>query len=458
MAKAIDLGIKPASRTFLPSFNTRNFAISAAPVVLAAAGTVDLLKNQGASTVQWALVTISAACSVQLLQDGQPVGVALPVNAGAVVRFAGRLLPNNAKLSVSVSAAASVGFEVAWVKEFKEDLMELATQVSYGPASGTISGTITNQVYKKTTIETTTPLAANGVFQGGWHDSNLDGILYVVASSFSNVAGANNALMIQESDDITNASFTRNASGTTGAVTAGALNRTAAFIKARYWRVVYTNGAVLQTTFEVTSSGTDNTPLPNLIASSSPDAGIPCVVGLVGGGTTSIPTLDNNLIVNRASDNVGNAAPLETAICFYGGRFTGTADGARQGSSLARTSTIFRQVSTVALGSVAIWTPAAGNKFRLLAFRVQVTGLAKAAAAADLKIALLDNAADIGLSTFATIQTAALTTDAQDYDSGWIDLGSFGILSAAANNALNVNLSFALTGGLVNVNVCGTEE
>jgi hypothetical protein len=43
------------------------------------------------------------------------------------------------------------------------------------------------------------------------------------------------------------------------------------------------------------------------------------------------------------------------------------------------------------------------------------------------------------------------------YATGWIDLGN-GILSAAANNVLNVNLSSSLTAGVIRFLVCGTEE
>ena len=42
-------------------------------------------------------------------------------------------------------------------------------------------------------------------------------------------------------------------------------------------------------------------------------------------------------------------------------------------------------------------------------------------------------------------------------ESPWIDLGN-GFLSSAANNVLNLNLSFALTGGVVNVIACGARR
>jgi len=51
----------------------------------------------------------------------------------------------------------------------------------------------------------------------------------------------------------------------------------------------------------------------------------------------------------------------------FGGAFSSTASAGLQNWSKPRRSTIFKQVSTAATGSNAVWTPAANNKFRLLA-------------------------------------------------------------------------------------------
>lgn len=121
-----------------------------------------------------------------------------------------------------------------------------------------------------------------------------------------------------------------------------------------------------------------------------------------------------------------------------------------------RTPAIFKQATASASGSTALWTPAAGKHFRLLRFKIQLTADATLAVAARLTIALLDSATDLHLSHLVFVPTTALNT-IQDYESGWIDLGN-GILSAAVNNVLNINLSVALATGLVNVIACGTEE
>lgn len=310
----------------------------------------------------------------------------------------------------------------------------------------------TTKVSKVTVIETTTPLAANGVFTGPWHDSQVDGAVYVTASSFSNVAAANNGLLLQESDDQNNATFTRTFAQTAGAINAGVLNRVGGYLKARYWRAVYTNGVGVQASFELTVCAVNMALFPNV--SGTPDTGISVSLSV---STPNIAQADNDTAVTFIPNSAGAVNPMPQALMQYGGLFSGTPDAVRQGWSKARTPTVFRQVSTAGTGSTAIWTPGAGNKFRLLGFRVQVTARAAATVAADLVIKLLDVALDLGLASIVSIPAAGLTAG-DDYDSGWIPLGSFGILSAVAGNALNLNLSFALTAGLVNVNVCGTEE
>lgn len=118
----------------------------------------------------------------------------------------------------------------------------------------------------------------------------------------------------------------------------------------------------------------------------------------------------------------------------------------------------FKTVATAANGNTALWTPAAGKKFRLMGYRVDVTGNAAAAAGAVKTISLFDGAAGAtGLVHSVFVPGAALAAGAL-YTSGWIDLGKLGYLSTAANNVLNVNLSTALTAGVVRVIACGTEE
>lgn len=439
-------GIRPASQTSqpLPSFNTRNSFPGSQ--ILSAAGTVDLLNPKAACTVQWALVQTSVACTLQLLQDGDPIGAAIDVNAKAVVRFSGRLLPNNAKLSLSVSAASIITFEVAWVKDFCPELMELATQVSYGSI----------QQQKKTFIETTTLLGANGVYTGPWHDSDLDGSVYAIITSFSNVAGATGTFQIQLSDDNTDANFSFNS--TVGALSppAGQKMQYPCYLRARFWRVLYTNGATPQATFKIVYTtfnywiGTFNT---GQSAAGQEGALAVLPANNAGAGTGDNDTLPGTTL-GIASGSTGGA---QTNVKFFGGKFSATADLVRQGWSMGRTPTVFRQAAISAVNTTALWTPGAGNKFRLLKYRIIVNASAIMAAATDLTISLLDAALGIAQVYVVRIPAAALASGV-NFDSQWVDLGKFGILSAAANNVLNGNLSAALTGGTINIMVAGTEE
>lgn len=314
------------------------------------------------------------------------------------------------------------------------------------------SGGPDTQLKKTTTVESTAPLAANGVFQGSWHDSQMDGTVFVTATVFSNVAGSSNALLIQESDDITNNSFTRQVS-TGGLVNANTIGRTQASIKARFWRIIYTNGALQQTTVEITTCAMNAVPLPSNSISAG-EVGIPAAISI---NANSLLQADNVSAVANIPNINGQTNGPTAAMQMWGGAFSGTADTVRQFWSKARTPTVFKQVTASALNATVVWTPGTNNKFRLLKYRIIADASAIMAAATDLTIKLLDAAADIGQVYIVRIPAAALASGV-NYDSGWVDLGTFGILSAAAGNALNVNLSAALTSGLINVLVAGVEE
>jgi hypothetical protein len=161
------------------------------------------------------------------------------------------------------------------------------------------------------------------------------------------------------------------------------------------------------------------------------------------------------------SINGASSGPWDSGVRYYGGRFSGTAAAAKSGWSYARTPTVFKQASTRATGNTALWTPLTGNKFRIQKFKIQVTGDSNTAAATQLTIGLQDATTDIGVSHIVNIPATVglISTSINDgYDSGWIDLGTFGYLSTAANAVLNINLSSAILTGLVNVLACGTEE
>lgn len=118
---------------------------------------------------------------------------------------------------------------------------------------------------------------------------------------------------------------------------------------------------------------------------------------------------------------------------------------------------VFRTATATASGNTPVWTPAAGKKFRLMRFYLELTENVIRAAAGVVTIKFQDATTDLNIAFDVWVPAAALATTGNEWQSGWIDIGN-GILSAAANNVLNVNLSAALTGGNLRAFVCGTEE
>lgn len=153
--------------------------------------------------------------------------------------------------------------------------------------------------------------------------------------------------------------------------------------------------------------------------------------------------------MNSASDNIGAAYTLLPSAAV-GMRFNGST------FDRLRHPTTFKTVTATASGSTALWTPTSGKKFRLMRYRVEVTNSATAASPGDMDIIFKDASTSMAAAHSVSIPSSA-AGGIGSWDSGWIDLGN-GILSAAANNVLNVDLSFALTAGKVRVMCAGTEE
>jgi hypothetical protein len=130
--------------------------------------------------------------------------------------------------------------------------------------------------------------------------------------------------------------------------------------------------------------------------------------------------------------------------------------------SRVRTPATFKTASATASGDTAVWTPASGKKFRLMRFKLQVTANAYLAARGVLTITLRDGTTDLNLTHDVYLGQTAIAADTNPQqtpllETHWIDLGN-GVLSASANQVLNINLSAALSGGNVRVIACGTEE
>lgn len=333
----------------------------------------------------------------------------------------------------------------------------VAAAIADAPVGSEIAP-VTRPIFrKKTTIESTVTLAGAAVFTGAWHDSELEGTICVVATSFSDKASSASGMIIQESDDNSNANFTRTVAQSS-TINANGLGRMLGFIRARYWRIVYNNGASAQTSFELTSCAT-NAPLSGLdtgtnTGSNSASLNLTPIIASQTGGAVS----DNVTNVSYLATSNALGTPLISGGMAYGGAFSGTTNATKKGWAAVRTSTVFKQASASATGNTAVWTPAANNKFRLLGFKIQVSADATTVGGARITIGLQDATTDLGLSHIVFVPAAAGTALNGGYDSGFVPLGSFGILAAAVNDVLNVNLSAALSTGVVNVIAMGVEE
>lgn len=477
----------------------------------------DIFSPNAGVTIHYVFVQVSTACTIQLLDSIGGISPTLQVQAKDSVRFAGRFLGAGAKLQLACTPNTVVSFDVVWSVGYNTQF--LATQSSIFPAAAVASatpsqvdieqvrgqavlgtgavGTLPVNLFDstganiasisaagavkvdgsavtqptnapvKTTIETTTPLAGAATFRGAWHDRLSEGTNFVTAMSRADVIGVSSGFFIEASDDIGNANLTYTLHSFAGNGNSipqpNVINPIFAQLFSRYWRVGYTNGAGAQTSFEIVTTSQASVPLTRPQRSNSPlFYNDPEIVPVYAMGNASFNTYQDNQVFSNvlafpSQQQQGPGQVVVEGQKVYGGGFTGTTDTVRRGWSFMRTPTVFRYVTTAATGSTAVWTPALNNKFRLLRYRVIVGASAIMAAATDLTIKLLDSATDIAQNVIVRIPAAALGSGV-NYDSNWIDLGAFGVLSAAANNALNVNLSAALTGGLIQVMVAGVEE
>ena len=208
----------------------------------------------------------------------------------------------------------------------------------------------------------------------------------------------------------------------------------------------------------ITGTGTLTVGIAASAGASSPNivmVGGGSLIGIQGGAVVSLA--DNQTTQTFIPSSTNTNEPLGVGDWVYGGAFSGTPNAALQGWSKMRTPTVFKTVSA----NSAVWTPGSGNKFRLLGLQITAQGLG-ATATGLVTVSFQDATTGITFGTYDVDipAVASLISGTDEISGGFVNLGAFGILSAAANNVLNFNISSALTGavGTYRVNVCGTEE
>jgi hypothetical protein len=182
----------------------------------------------------------------------------------------------------------------------------VAAALADAPAGTEIAPIVRDILRKKTTIETTTPLAGGATFTGAWHDSELDGtacvMVYTRADQIS--SGTASAFAIQVTDDTSNAGLIQNAAASSSnpAVGANTVGRAFAVIKARFWRVVYINGATPQGSFEITSCAFNAPWFPaNVITMAGNN-------GNFGEQVPAVFTMQAGTRIAAYTDGIGNAS------------------------------------------------------------------------------------------------------------------------------------------------------
>lgn len=288
-------------------------------------------------------------------------------------------------------------------------------------------------------IETTTPLGAGAIFTGPWHDTELTGEHFVMVTSVSNVAlAATVGLLLVESEDQVN---TRNIANSGANTTLRISGR----IRARYWRV-QVQAAGAQTSLSVIATGSTH---PMFTGGStlggSPGSAETQPVTTTSSNGVQADNVQSNSTLQSSLATTND--PLVTSDTGWGGAFSGTTDAARRGWSKRRMATIFKTVAFSGAGNTAIYTPPAGNKWRLLGFVIRLSANSTTAAAGVLNVSLNDNGVAMGIQFDIFLPATGAAVAGAVYDTGWIPLGDFGILAAAVATPINVNLSAALSAG-----------
>jgi hypothetical protein len=152
----------------------------------------------------------------------------------------------------------------------------------------------------------------------------------------------------------------------------------------------------------------------------------------------------------------GPASPGSIPMISASGMLDASLVPSSSGGNLRQPDT-FKSGQASTSGSTAIWTPASGNKFRLLKYAIEGTLNLSQASQGVLTVSFMDGTSPMSFAHDVYVPSTAMKLNVL-YNSGWIDLGSTGFLSVAANNVLNVNLSASLTAGNFRITVCGTEE
>lgn len=117
---------QPVPAASIPSFSP----LYVSSGVLAQTG--NIFAPNAACTVRWFIVQVLGACTVQLLNNGEPASAPYQLASGQFVRFAGRFCANNVVFSLALTPSTACVYEVVWTKEIGPHLTLDQTSVFSG--------------------------------------------------------------------------------------------------------------------------------------------------------------------------------------------------------------------------------------------------------------------------------------------------------------------------------------
>ena len=317
--------------------------------------------------------------------------------------------------------------------------------VQYGAdATPSVSGQIVRNLPRKfSAILYNASLTSGQTYTSSWYDSNGDSTLAVFATVAQAAGGTN--LYIEGTNDQSNIFTLSSSTLITANLTISAL------ITCRYWRVRLLSGNTITYTLSVTSANEGNTAIFGQKQAANTFPTLPTyVIGSIFGAQDGLYV---GILDNPQYPQDYAAMPVMSCVST-GYNASGTPLTATRTPNKFFTTT----VSSGTTASNPVWTPTSGRKFRLMRYQIELQATAAISGGAALvTFQFVDASTNINIAHDIYVPATASPAIGAPYVSPWFDLGN-GVLSAAANNVLNVALSTALTAGAFRVNVCGTEE
>jgi len=295
------------------------------------------------------------------------------------------------------------------------------------------------------------PVASGGSFISPWYDTNISGAQYVSASATSLTFGNTTTMVIQQTDIAEDPALAWNGSysiaSATGVTYVGGnvVNGATPFsvrgpVTARYYRIVFQNGAAVNTYVHIAC--TESSSAPSFVA------------GQGGSILSGIQLGTDPTNVNNSSGVMGPAIIHANGQFYQGGAVGYTnyisTDGTALDISIQRTP-FLRHGAQFSANTATLWQPqTVGKKVRLMKYKLEAgedCTIASGPLPVNVQISptisaqgqTLPYASMFPYTHRFVVPSAVLATSGNLYDSGLIDLG---------NGVLNGNASTPLIAGI----------